>query len=311
MIRSCFSLHRILLALCIVFFSFNVSHSDQTVDVNLIEGIYGPDIGRIYREVAGMPLLAFHSEPLPKLRYRRDASPCNALFVRENPEMAEECNKARETITFENKYKKKLSARILGGKINSIEFNIPIDDKNPLKSRKVVLLHNSLVVHDNVMERYSHNHAKIYFFPLATPRVEFDLNHNLIISFGSDDYIQFAAQDFRKTDCRGFVWRARPRFYRNGTRSVPDIDYRGDQPYMTTVNWSYPPLNGFLDLYNHSKKIGSIPTSFLYQKRKDQRAKPLFTENGLLNYLKSMQTDERMKKRFGSEIQAAIEGLLN
>jgi hypothetical protein len=161
------------------------------------------------------------------------------------------------------------------------------------------------------MKRYSHNHAKIYFFPNATPRVAFDKTQNLIISVGEHDYIKFMAEDFRKTECSGFVWRTRPTFYRNGTRSVPDIAYRGDQPYMTTVNWSYPPLNGFLELYNRSKKLGRIPASFLYQKRKHQRAKPLFTETGLLNYLKIMQTDEKIKKRYGPGIQKAIEGLLD
>lgn len=300
----------ILLPVCMIALIAEASNPVQTVDLNRIGALYGPDIARIYREDLAMPKVTLDSEPLPLLRYRRDPSPCNALFIRENPEMAEECNKARETITIENRYQNKLNVHILDGRINSIDFNIPIDDTDPLKNRKVVLLHDSLVVHDNVMERYSHNHAKIYFFPVAAPRVSLDESHNLIISFGAD-YIKFSAEDFRKTVCRGFVWKARPKYYRNGTRSVPDIAYRGNQPYMTTVNWSYPPLNGFLDVYNRSKKIGRIPTAFLYQEGKNQRAKPLFTETGLLNYLKSMQADDGIKKRYGPAVQKAIEGLLD
>jgi len=281
------------------------------MDPDRMRKVYGPDIASIYRRVEQLPRFSLYSDPLPVLRYHKDKSPCNALFVLENPEMAVECSKARETLTIENKYQKKLRVHILAGKINSIEFTIPMDDTDPLKTRKVVLLQGSLIVHDNVMERYSFNHAKIYYFPTATPCVEIDASHNLTISFGSEDYIRFAASDFRKTESRGFVWRLRPKFYRNGTRSIPDVAYRGDQPYMTTVNWSYPPLNGFLDVYNHSKKIGCIPVSFLYQKGKKQRAKALFAETGLLNYLKNMETDEKIKKRFGSEIQKIIEGLLN
>jgi hypothetical protein len=309
--RFCIGLFWIPLAIFTTAFIAEASGSNQTIDFNRMREIYGPQIVRVYRQVKGVPLFSLNSEPLPVLQYRRDATPCNALFVRENPEMAEECHKPRETICIENKFQKKLSVGILDGNINSIDFNIPIDDTDPLKSRKVVLLHGSLIVHDNVMKRYSHNHAKIYFFPMGTPCAAFDKAHNLIISFGAHDYIKFMAEDFRKTECRGFVWRARSKFYRNGTRSVPDIDYRGAQPYMTTVNWSYPPLDGFLDLYNHSKKVGRIPTAILYQKRKNQRAEPLFKAAGLLNYLKGMYANERIKKRYGLEVQKSIEKLLN
>lgn len=309
--RFYLSVFWILVSLCLMPRIAEASSSSQAMALDRMQKVYGPDIVRIYRQVERMPRFSLYSDPLPVLRYRRDKSPCNALFVRENPEMAEECSKARETITIENRYHKKLMVHLLAAKINSIEFNIPIDDTDPLISRKVILLHGSLIVHDNVMKRYSFNHAKIYYFPIATPRVEIDRFHNLIISFGNDDYIKFMANDFRKTESRGFVWHLRPKFYRNGTRSVPDVVYQGDQPYMTTVNWSYPPLNGFLDVYNHSKKIGRIPASFLYQKRNKQRAKPLFAETGLLNYLKIMQADKKIKKRYGSGIQKTIEELLN
>ena len=309
--RFFFSVSLFLVPACMIAFIAEAANSGQTIDMNLIRRAYGPDISRVYRQVAGMPRFAFDSQPLPVLRYRKDKSACNELFLRENPEMAEECNKTRETVSLANRYQKKLTVHILDGKINSIDFNIPLNERDSSKSRKVILLQDSLIVHDIVMERYSHNHAKIYFFPTGTPRVELDSAHNLIVAIGADDYVKFLADDFRKTECRGFAWSARTKFYRNGSRSVPDIDYRGDQPYMTTVNWSYPPLDGFLDLYNHSQKVGRLPASLLFQKCKDQRAKPLFTDTGLLNYLKRMHSEESVKKHYGLEIPRFIEMLLN
>ena len=281
----------------------------QPVDTQLIQERFGADIARIYRNVEGMPRFSA-AEPLPTLRYRQNESPCNALFIRENPEMAERCNQTRETITIENRYQKTLTVHIVGGELESIDFNIPIDDTDPLKTRKVMLLHGSLIVHDVVLEEYSHNHAKIYFFPTSDLRVALDRNHNLLISLGSCDYIKFMARDFTQTECRGFRWRARSNFYRNGRRSLPDIAYQGEQPCMMTTNWSYPPLDGFLHLYNHAHKVGRIPTSILYQKRKDLRAKPLFTETGLLGYLENIYAGERVKCRYTPEIQRSIRRLL-
>ena len=308
--RFCFSAFQILLVFILASFAAEAAASNERIDIDLMQERYGPTIARIYREIEGMPRLALNSEPLPVLRYRKEKSPCNELFLRENPEMAEECNQSRETVTIENRFQKKLSVHISNGKINSMDFDIPIDSTDPLKVRKVLLLDGSLVVHDIVMQRYSHNLARIYFFPMGALGVELDEMHNLIISFGANDYIKFMAQDFRRTECQGFIWRSRSTFYRNRTRALPDIGYRGDQPYITTVNWTYPPLDGFLDLYRHSKQIGRIPASFLYQKQKDQRAKPLFAKTGLLKYLKRVNTDERIKKRYGPEIQEAVEKLL-
>lgn len=268
---------------------------------------YGPEIAGYYRRLEGMPGFSMDAEPLPDIRIRREDSPCNELFLRENPEMEDECKKTRETIVFENMYHKRLQVHLLDGRINSMDFNIPLDDADPMKIRKVMLLHGSLVVHDIVLERYSRNHAKIYYFPMGAPRVQFDKAHNLLLTFGPEDSIRFTADDFRKTQCRGFVWK--PESILSETRAVPDVEYRGDQPYMATVNYSYPPLDGYLNLYRQSRKLGSIPTSFLYQKCKNQRARPLFKDVGLFGYLKKMIRDKELESRYGPQIRDCIEEL--
>jgi len=186
-----------------------------------------------------------------------------------------------------------------------------MDAADPLKNRKVTLMHGSLIVHDIVLKCYSHNHAKIYFFPTASPRVAFDRDHNLTVFFGSCDYIKFAAQDFSPMDSWCFRWGARSLFYRNGTRSIPDVDYTGQLPCMMTINWSYPPLDGFLDLYNQTEKVGRIPTSILYQKQKDCRTKPLFEKSGLLDYLKDIYAGKKIECRYSPEVQRSIRRLLN
>jgi len=268
---------------------------------------YGPEIAGYFRNVEGMPGFSTDAEPLPDIQLRRDNSPCNDLFLRENPEMEDECKKKRETVVLENKYHKKVQVHLLDRRIHSIDFNIPLDTANPMRVRKVMLLHGSLVVHDIVLERYSRNHAKIYYFPLAEPRVEFDSRHNLLLTIGPEDSIRFMADDFRKTEARGFVWRPRSILAPGRARAVPDVEYQGDQPFMATINYSYPPLDGNLDLYRRSKKIGRIPMSLLYQKCKDQRARPLFGDVGLLDHLKRMIEDENFESRYGPEIRQCLE----
>ena len=225
--------------------------------------------------------------------------------------MAQKCHQTRETLIIENRYHKRVTVHIVGGRVKSIAFNIPMNERDPLKCRKVTLLHGSLIVHDLVLNNYSHNHAKIYFFPNGYPRVELDKHHNLMISFGSHDYIRFEADDFRHATCRGFKWNTRSLLYRNKTRSVPDIAYLGDQPCMMTTSWSYPPLDGFLDLFNHATKVGRIPTSILYEKRKDLRAEPRFTESGLSAYLKNICSDKRTRYRYSTDVRRSIQQLLN
>lgn len=282
----------------------------EPTTIRLIRERYGLDIARLYRHVEGMPRF-WDAEPLPILRYRREESPCNQLFVQENPEMAEKCNYTRETLIIENRYHKKLTVHIVGEDVESMEFTIPLDNRDPLKCRKVTLLQDAFIVHDLILKNYSHNHAKIYFFPTGSPRVELDMHQNLMIHFGSQDYIKFMADDFRRTSCRGFRWRLRTTICAKGARSIPDIAYTGEQPCMMTVNWSYPPIDGFLNLFNHTRKVGRIPASVLYEKQKDLRAEPRFMENGLLAYLKNICVDERIRYRYSSETRRSIQELLD
>jgi hypothetical protein len=300
---------QVLLPALLILLPAAASLSVPAMNPERVLDVYGPEIAGYYRNVEGMPAFAVDSEPLPDIRLRREDSPCNDLFLRENPEMEDECQKSRETIVFENMYHKRVQVHLLDGRINSIDFNIPLDDADPMQIRNVILLHGSLVVHDIVLEQYSRNHAKIFYFPMGAPRVEFDKKHNLLLTFGPDDYIRFMADDFRKTECRGFVWKPGSILYPNKTRAVPDIEYQGDQPYMATVNYSYPPLDGYLDLYRKSKKLGRIPTSFLYQKCKYQRAKPLFKDLGLLDYLKKMINEEGLENQYGPGVREYIETL--
>jgi len=81
------------------------SSSDPPVDCDRIRDRFGPDIARLYRTVECLPQFA-NVEPLPMVTYRKDKSPCNELFIQENPEMAEACRRTRETLTIENRFQK-------------------------------------------------------------------------------------------------------------------------------------------------------------------------------------------------------------
>jgi len=263
-----------------------------------IQKHFGADIARVFKTVPGMPAFDPDSDVKLKILYSRDDNPCNEIFLEENPEMAEDCKKPRETITFINRYGKKVRVDIKGGEIVSTGLRVPLDPKNPLFCRDVILLHNALIVHDCVLKKYSDNHAKIYHFPGIIPFVEFDRGQNVIFRFGNVDYIKFFAEDFRKTECQGFKLSCQPTFYRNGTRAIPDINYEGNNLHMVTTNWSYPPLSGDFIVYNCKKQIGKVPVSLLYQRLKNDRACPRFKEEGLLCYLQnhcSLELPDRSK----------------
>ena len=285
--------------------------ADSTKNLDLVKKVYGPNIAAVYKTVNGMPGFESGSDKLPDIVYRRDPMPCNELFLRENPEMAHECSKVRETLAFVTQYRRKLQVHIKGGEIEFVDFSIPLDQRDPSKSRNVILLDGSLIVHDRVLDQYSRNHAKIYYFPYGPPVVRFDRDNDLILRFGDEDYIKFNAQNFRKTEAHGFVWTPQTTYYRNGTRSIPNVRYQGAQPYMMTANWSYPPLDGFLDLYDGDEKLGRIPTSFLYQKLKNDRARPLFKKTGLLNYLRYQSRDGSIKRRYGRQTDQSIKRMLS
>jgi hypothetical protein len=290
---------------------YNPIRSSKPPDnqLDLIREIYGADIARVYETVKGMPRFDFKAKKKLRIIYSRNSKPCNEIFLSENPDMAEDCKKVRETVTLRNQHKKEVRVHIKDSEINSIDLDIPIDDRDPLKSRTVILLYDALIVHDCVMNRFSHNHAKIYHFPYVTPSVEFDGNHNLFIWFGKEEYIKFHAENFQRTESRGFQWRAKPKYVRNGTRAVPDISYEGNQFYMVTTNWRYPPLEGYFTLYDGSIRLGKVPATLFYKRLKNERALPLFKKTGLLNYLRSKYKDGSMNKRYGIEIHKFVKAL--
>jgi hypothetical protein len=257
---------------------------------------YVADIARIYSSVKGMPVFDPGSKHRLNIKYTRDDQPCNKIFLQENPEMAEECSKPNERVTFINQYGNRVWVDIKGDEMVSLSLRVSLDKNNPLKSRDVVLLHNALIVHDCILDRYSRNHAKIFHFPGITPYVEFDKNQNVLFRFGEKDYISFDAKDFKKTKGHGFSISCKPTFYRKGTRAIPDIEYTGKQPYLVTRNWRYPPLDGHFSFYNGSEKTLKVPATLLYKKLKNDRASPRFKQVGLSNYL---------KKHYGSSILVA------
>jgi hypothetical protein len=297
---------------CLVFFtapSFALGAAG-TIDVAKLKKLYGPYVARIYQNVPGLPLFDVESKDKLMIYYRRDDKPCSEIFLRENPDMAEDCKKVREELTYVNKHKNAVRVHIKGGKVTSTEITTPFEEKSPIKTRGVIILHDALIVHDCVMDRYSRNLATIYHFPGVKPSLEFDKNHNLLLRIGQSDLIKFQAENFRKTDAQGFRLTCNPKYRQKGTRAVPDISYLGKRPHMVTVNWSYPPLTGHFTLYSGSKRIGKVPTSLLYKRLKNDRAQPLFADEGLYNYLKRRYEDGTLKKRYGEAAHQFVETLI-
>ena len=308
---------RSLLITSFIYLAFSLAPSllwgaTDTAAMNLrkLRNIYGFYIAKFYETVKGMPLIDLESKDKLMIAYRRDASPCSEIFLRENPDMAEDCKKVREELTFVNKYKNVVRVHLKGGKIMLIKITTPYDAKSQVKNRAVILLHDALIVHDLVMERYSRNLAKIYYFPGAKRSIEFDRHHNVLIRIGNKDLIRFEAKDFRQIECQGFRLTYKPRLIQKGTGAIPDLSYLGKLPHMVTVNWSYPPLSGNFTLYIGSKRIGKVPTSLLYKPLKNGRAQPLFEEEGLLNYLKKRYANGSLKKRYGIAIHKFVGTLI-
>jgi hypothetical protein len=291
--------------------SFSWGAADTSpMNLRKMRNIYGFYIAKFYQTIEGLPLIDLESKDKLMIAYRRNASPCNEIFLRENPDMVEDCKKVREELTYVNKHKNVVSVKMKGGKIMSTKITTFFDEKGPVKNRAVILLHDALIVHDYVMDRYSRNLAKIFHFPGVKPSVEFDRNHNVLLRIGNKDLIMFEAKDFRQTKSQGFKLTYKPILAKNGTRALPDISYLGKKPYMVAVNWSYPPLTGHFNLYSNSKQIGKVPTTLLYKPMKNGRAKPLFKEEGLLNYLKRKYEDGSLKKRYGIAIHKFVETLI-
>ncbi len=282
----------------------------STMNLKKIRDLYGPDVERIYRTVSGLPLINVESKDKLKISYRRNDRPCNEIFLRENPDMAEDCEKVREDLIFVNKHKNVVLVHIKGGSIISTEITTSFDQKSRVKNRAVILLHGALIVHDCVMERYSSNLAKIYHFPGVKPSVEFDREHNVLLRIGDKDLIRFEAEDFRETDSQGFKLTYEPKLFQNGTRAMPDISYLGTQPHMVAVNWTYPPSSGYFTLYSGSKRIGQVPATLLYKGLRNGRVQPLFEQEGLLNYLRRKYEDGSLRKRYGVATHKSVGTLI-
>ena len=279
-------------------------------NLDLIERTYGPDVARVYGTVEGMPTFDIDSCDGLTIRYTRDDNPCNKIFLQENPDMVKDCRKTREKLTFVNRYQKIVQVHIKDGKIVSIDLKISLDHRNYSKTRSVIILYNALIVHDCILARYSRNHAKIFHFPGVVPTVEFDEEQSVFLRFGKQDFIKFHAEDFRNTESHGFKMSCRPRFYRNGTRAVPDISYKGRQPHMAITNWTYPPLSGYFTLHDGSKRVGKVPATFFYKRMRNDRALPLFQKTGLLNYLKKQYKNGSLKRYYGRKIHKFVQVLL-
>jgi hypothetical protein len=291
--------------------SFSWEATDiSAMNLRKMRNIYGFYIARFYQTVKGLPLIDLESKDKLVIAYRREDSACNEIFLRENPDMAEDCKKVREELTFVNKHRNIVRVHIKGGKILSTKITTSFDEKRLVKNRAVILLHDALIVHDSVMDRYSRNLAKIYHFPGVKPRVEIDRNHNVLLRIGNKDLIRFDAKDFRQTESQGFKLTDKPILRQNGTRAMPDISYLGKRPHMVAVNWSYPPLSGHFTLYRGSKRIGKIPTALLYKPLKNGRAQALFEDEGLLNYLKRKYEDGSLKNRYGIAIHKFVGTLI-
>ncbi|MFZ7110722.1 MAG: hypothetical protein ACOWYE_03480 [Desulfatiglandales bacterium] len=254
--------------------------------LEVIRNRYGNDVARLYETIAGMPVFDPDSKYKFDVHYTRDDHPCNDIFLKENPDMAEYCGKARESVTFINRHGKKVRVDIRGDELVSIDLRTPLDKERPRSNRDVILLNNALIVHDCLLKCYSHNQAKIFHFPSVIPSLEFDKEQNVLFRFGDQDFIKFQADDFTKSECRGFKLSSKPQFNRNRTRVIPDIHYTGNQVYLVTTNWTYPPLDGQFSLYHGEMLIGTLPANFLYKRLKNDRAHPRFKEEGLLTYLR-------------------------
>jgi hypothetical protein len=218
--------------------SFSWEATDiSAMNLRKMRNIYGFYIARFYQTVKGLPLIDLESKDKLVIAYRREDSACNEIFLRENPDMAEDCKKVREELTFVNKHRNIVRVHIKGGKILSTKITTSFDEKRLVKNRAVILLHDALIVHDSVMDRYSRNLAKIYHFPGVKPRVEIDRNHNVLLRIGNKDLIRFDAKDFRQTESQGFKLTDKPILRQNGTRAMPDISYLGKRPH-NDLTWS-------------------------------------------------------------------------
>jgi hypothetical protein len=274
---------------------------------SLIEKHFGPNLSRLYSAIKGMPAFDVNHPNGLRVLYSRDDQPCNALFLKENPELAEDCRKVIEEVVFINRYGNEVKVHIKGGEITAIDIDSSYDDKASLKNRSVMVQDESLVIHDFVMDAYSKNLAKIYLFPGMRPAVRIDTEHNVWLALGNQEWIKFDARDFRNAQSNGFRLSAKPKFiHQNGIRALPDVSYTGDRPHMVAVNWLFPPTDGNFALFDGQKEMGQIPASMFFKKLRRDRSVCLFKEEGLPRYLQRCSGKTKFRNAYGAPILAFV-----
>ena len=273
-----------------------------------IQTQFGPQLARLYGSIKGMPGFDVDRPNGLRVLYSRDDQPCNALFIKENPELAEDCRKVVEEVVFVNRYGNEVKVHIKGGEITAIDIDSSYDDKASLKNRSVMVQDESLVVHDFVMDAYSKNLAKIFLFPAMRPEVRIDTDHNVWLAIGNKEWIRFDARDFRNAQSSGFRLGSKPKFiHQRGIRAVPDAAYTGNRPYMMTTNWLFPPTDGSFTCFDGQGELGKIPASLFFKKQRRDRTLCLFKEKGLSSYLQRCSGKTSFRNAYGAPILAFVE----
>jgi hypothetical protein len=272
-----------------------------------IQTQFGPQLARLYGSIKGMPAFDVDRPNGLRVLYSRDDQPCNALFIKENPELAEDCRKVVEEVVFTNRYGNEVKVHIKGGEITSIDIDSSYEDKASLKNRSVMVQEESLVLHDFVMDAYSKNLAKIFLFPGMRPTVRIDTDHDVWLVTGKKEWIRFDARDFRNAQSSGFQLGSKPKFInQKGIRAVPDAAYTGDRPYLMTTNWLFPPTDGYFTCFDGQEALGKIPASFFFKKQRRDRTVCLFKDQGLAAYLQRYSLKTSFRNAYGPGILAFV-----
>jgi hypothetical protein len=273
-----------------------------------IQTRFGPQLARLYGSVKGMPAFDVDHPNGLRVLYSRDDQPCNALFIKENPELAEDCRKVIEEVVFINRFGNEVKVHIKGGEVTAIDIDSSYDDKASLKNRSVMVQEESLVVHDFVMDAYSKNLAKIFLFPGMRPVVRIDTDHNVWLELANKDWIRFDARDFRNAQSSGFRLSSKPKFiHQGGIRALPDAAYTGDRPHMVTTNWLFPPTDGYFTFFDGQEELGKIPASLFFKKQRRDRTVCLFKDEGLCKYLQQRSGKTSFRNAYGAPILAFVE----
>lgn len=276
-----------------------------------IQTRFGPQIARLYGSIREMPAFDVDHPNGLRVLYSRDEEPCNALFIKENPELAEDCRKVIEEVVFINRYGNEVKVHIKGGEITAIDIDSSYDEKASIKNRSVIVQDESLVIHDFVMDAYSKNLAKIYLFPEMKPTIRIDAEHNVWLTLGKKEWIQFDARDFRNAQSTGFRLGPKPKFiHQRGIRALPDAAYAGDRPHIVTTNWVFPPTDGHFTFFDGQQELGKIPTSLLFKKQRRDRTVCLFKAEGLSKYLQRRSREARLEKLYAMSLLAFVDRVM-